>query len=274
VAVCPLGDIYSSNFRFGGHSMSSIRATTESLAESRLLAALPPAEQLRLLPELESTTFALGDIVYESGQRLHHIYFPTSCIASLVVTTQSGVTAEVALVGNEGALGIALFLGGATMPNRAVVQIAGGALRMRANTLRAEIEHSGPFRRLLSRYTQALITEVSQTAVCNRLHRVEQRLCRRILLCRDRQQSDELLMTHEFMANMLGGRRQSVTAAAGRLQEAGLIHYARGHIKILDRAGLERSACECYSLVKIELDRLLGLEKRGRTCGQRVRAAA
>src|ERR1700730_9604302 len=198
-----------------GHSMSIIRATTESFAGNRLLAALPPAQRARLLPELESTAFSLGDVVYESGQRLQHIYFPTSCIASLVITTQSGVTAEVALVGNEGALGIALFLGGATMPNCAVVQIAGGALRMRANTLRAEVEHSGPFRRLLSRYPQALITQISQTAVCNRLHRVEQRLCRRILLCRDRLQSDELLMTHEFMANMLGGRRQSVTAAAG-----------------------------------------------------------
>ena len=223
-----------------------------------------------MLPELESTAFAPGDIVYESGQRLHHIYFPTSCIVSLVITTQSGLTAEVALVGTEGALGIALFLGGVTMPNRAVVQIAGSALRMRANTLRAEVERSGPFRRLLSRYTQALITQIAQTAVCNRLHRVEQRLCRRILLCRDRLQSDELLMTHELMANMLGGRRQSVTAAAGRLQEAGLIHYARGHIKILDHAGLERSACECYSLVKTELDRLLVLERHG----QRVRVAA
>jgi CRP-like cAMP-binding protein len=254
--------------------MSIVRATTESLAESRLLAALPRAERARLLPELESTAFSPGDVVYESGQRLQHIYFPTSCIASLVITTQEGVTAEVALVGNEGALGIALFLGGATMANRAVVQIPGCALRMRANTLLAEVEHSGPFRRSLSRYTQALITQISQTAVCNRLHRVEQRLCRRILLCRDRLQSDELLMTHEFMANMLGGRRQSVTAAAGRLQAAGLIHYARGHIKILDRAGLEQSACECYSLVKTELERLFGLEKHGRTCAQRVRAAA
>jgi CRP-like cAMP-binding protein len=219
----------------GGHSMSIIRATTQSLAESRLLAALPPAERARLLPELESTAFSPGDVVYESGQRLQHIYFPTSCIASLVIATQDGVTAEVALVGNEGALGIALFLGGATMLNRAVVQIPGCALRMRANKLLAEVEHSGPFRRSLS---------------------------------------DELLMTHEFMANMLGGRRQSVTAAAGRLQAAGLIHYARGHIKILDRAGLEQSACECYSLVKTELERLFGLEKHGRTCAQRVRAAA
>jgi CRP-like cAMP-binding protein len=202
-------------------------------------AALPPEEQLRLLPKLDRTAFAVGDVVHEYGRRPDHVYFPTSCIASLVVTIQSGLTTEVALVGDDGVLGVSLFPGGMTMPHRAIVQIAGNALRMNASTLCAEFEHSGPLQRLLLRYTQALITQISQTAVCNRLHHVEQRLCRRILLCCDRLRSDELEMTQECMANMLGDRRQSVTTAAGRLQEAGLIHCARGHINVLDRPRLE-----------------------------------
>jgi CRP-like cAMP-binding protein len=227
-------------------------------AENQLLAALPSEDLVRLLPEFEQIAFTLGDVVYESGGRLNYIYFPTSCIVSLVYTMESGVTAEMGLVGNEGAVGIALFMGGDTMPNRAVVQIAGEAIRMRAERLLEEFRRGGPVQALLLRYSQALITQISQTAVCNRLHSVEQRLCRWILLCHDRLQSNELRMTQEFISNMLGGRRQSVTVAAGRLQDAGLIHYARGHIKILDRAGLQAAACECYQVVKTELDRLLG----------------
>jgi CRP-like cAMP-binding protein len=204
---------------------------------------------------------ALGEIIYESGGRLHYIYFPISCIVSLVYTMESGVTAEMGLVGNEGAVGIALFMGGDTMPNRAVVQIAGNALRLKSNLMLEEFRRGGPLHASLLRYTQALITQICHTAVCNRLHSVEQRLSRWILLCHDRLNSNELRMTQEFIANMLGGRRQSVTVAAGRLQAAGLIHYSRGHIEILDRRGLEAAACECYRVVKMETDRLLGAVK-------------
>lgn len=226
-------------------------------SENRLLAALPPEDYARLRPSLEKISFAIGDVVYDAGEHLDYVYFPTSCIVSLVYTTESGITAEMGLVGNEGAIGIAVFMGGGTTPNRAVVQIGGSALKIKAEVLRREFERNIPFQRLLLLYTQALITQVSQTAVCNRLHSVEQRLCRRILLFRDRLPSDEMLMTQEFIANMLGCRRQSVTVAAGHLQDAGLIHYARGHIKILDRGGLEQKVCECYQVVKTELDRLM-----------------
>ena len=226
-------------------------------AENFLLAALPPEEHARLRPSLEKVFLASGDIIYDTGGRLDHVYFPTSCIVSLVYITENGLSAEMGIVGNEGVVGIAFLLGSNTSPNRAVVQIAGHALKIKAEVLRGEFERNLPFQRLLLLYTQALITQVSQTAVCNRLHTVEQRLCRRILLCRDRLRSDELLMTQEFIASMLGCRRQSVTEAAGHLQDAGLIHYSRGRIKILDRAGLERQVCECYQLVKTELDRLM-----------------
>ena len=232
-------------------------STTLTPAENRLLAALPPEDFARLRPSLVKVSFVAGDIVYDAGEHLDYVYFPTSCIISLVYTTESGITAEMGLVGNEGAVGIAVFMGGDTTSNRAVVQIGGSALKIKAEVLREEFERNLPFHRLLLLYTQALITQVSQTAVCNRLHSVEQRLCRRILLCRDRMQSDEMLMTQEFIANMLGCRRQSVTVAAGHLQDAGLIHYARGHIKILNRAGLERKVCECYLVVKTELDHLM-----------------
>jgi CRP-like cAMP-binding protein len=227
-------------------------------AENRLLAALPSEDLVRLLPNLERIAFALGDVVFESGGHLNYIYFPTSCIVSLVHTMETGVTAEMGLIGNEGAVGIALFMGRDTMPNRAVVQIAGNAIRMKAKTLLEEFRRGGALQELLLRYTQALITQICQTAVCNRLHSVEQRLCRWILLCHDRLKSNELCMTQEFISNMLGGRRQSVTVAAGRLQDAGLIHYSRGHIKILDRKGLEAAACECYRVDKSEFDRLVG----------------
>jgi CRP-like cAMP-binding protein len=225
-------------------------------ADNRLLAALPAAEWERFLPALAPVTFALGDVVYESGGSQDHVYFPTSCVVSLLHTMQGGLTAEMGLVGNEGIVGIALFLGGDTRPNRAVVQIAGGAFKMKAKVVQEEFARGGASQQLFLRYTQALITQISQTAVCNRFHRVEERLCRWLLLCHDRGKSDELLLTHELVAHMLGGRRESVTVAAGRLQTAGLIRYARGHIRILDRKRLERSACECYQIVKTEIDRL------------------
>ena len=209
-----------------------------------------------------ASSLVLGEVVYESGGRLDYVYFPTSSVVSLLYTTEDGSTAEMGLTGKDGVVGIALFLGGDTTPNRAVVQIAGGAFRLKAKVLQEEFARAGPLQRLMLCYTQALITQISQTAVCNRLHSVEKRLCRWLLLSHDRIKSDELLMTQEFISNMLGGRRESVTVAAGRLQDAGLIHYARGHITILDRDRLETTVCECYRIVKEETDRLLGVAKR------------
>ncbi len=185
------------------------------------------------------------------------MYFPTTAVVSLLYTLASGMTAEMGLTGNDGVVGVALFLGGDTTPNRAVIQVAGGALQMKAKVLREEFARGRAFQQALLRYTQALITQISQTAVCNRLHPVEQRLCRWLLLCHDRVRSAELRMTQEFIANMLGGRRESVTVAAGRLQDAGLIRYARGQITIVDRPGLEATVCECYQIVKSEGERLL-----------------
>ena len=203
-------------------------------------------------------SFALGEVVYETGGHLEHIYFPTNAVVSLLYTMEDGSTAEMGLTGNDGVVGIALFLGGDTTPNRAVVQIAGDAFKMQARILREEFARGGPLQRVLLRYTQALITQISQTAVCNRLHSVEKRLCRWLLLCHDLVESERLEMTQEFISNMLGGRRESVTVAAGHLQDAGLIHYSRGHIAILDRKGLEAAACECYAIVRGEFDRLFG----------------
>jgi CRP-like cAMP-binding protein len=211
---------------------------------------------------LQPVTLSLGEVVYDSGGHLDAVYFPTTSIVSLLYTMENGSIAEMGLVGNDGVVGIALILGGETTPNRAVVQIAGHAWRMSARLLREEFARSGPFHQMLLRYTQALITQISQTAVCNRLHSVEQRLCRWLLLIHDRMDSEELPMTQEFIASMLGGRRESVTIAAGRLQAAGLIHYARGHISILDRHGLQRQECECYQIVKDESERLLGIGKK------------
>jgi CRP-like cAMP-binding protein len=222
------------------------------------MSSLPPEDAERLTRALQPVSFALGDVVYESGARLEHVYFPTTSVVSLLYTMENGSTAEMGLAGNDGVVGVALFLGGDTTPNRAVVQVAGGAFRMTAKLLREEFARGGPLQHALLRYTQALITQISQTAVCNRLHDVEQRLCRWLLLCHDRVKTNELAMTQEFISNMLGGRRESVTVAAGRLQDAGLIHYARGHISILDRPGLERTACECYRIVRDELERLYG----------------
>jgi CRP-like cAMP-binding protein len=236
----------------------SVIARTSEPAENRLLASLPGDEYERLLPRLEPVSFSLGEVVYEFGGHLDYVFFPTNSIVSLLYTMENGASAEMGLTGTDGVVGIALFMGGGTMPNRAVVQSAGGALRMKAEALQHEFAMGGKFQQLLLRYTQALITQISQTAVCNRLHSVEQQLCRWLLLSHDRVQADELIMTQELIADMLGVRREGVTVAAGRLQDSGAISYVRGHIKILDRQELERTVCECYQVVKTEFDRLLG----------------
>ena len=226
--------------------------------ENRLLAALPSEEYERLRPGLHQVSFPLGKVVYEFGGQLDYVYFPTTAIVSLLYTMENGASAEMGLTGNDGVVGIALFMGGGTMPNRAVVQSAGDALRMKAKLLQDEFARGGKFQQLLLRYTQALITQISQTAVCNRLHSVDQQLCRWLLLSHDRVPADELIMTQELIADMLGVRREGVTVAAGRLQDAGAISYVRGHIKILNRHKLEETVCECYRVVKNEFDRLLG----------------
>jgi len=225
---------------------------------NRLLARLPPEELERLLPHMEHVSFALGEVIYESGGRQSYIYFPTTAIISLLYLMENGSSAEMGVAGKEGLVGIALFMGGDTVPNRAVVQSAGAGFRMKTKVLKDEFARGGTFQRLLLRYTQALMTQMSQTAVCNRLHTVEQQLCRWLLLSRDRLDSDELVMTQELIANMLGVRREGVTHAAGRLQENRLISYVRGRITVLDRRGLETAVCECYRVVKDEYDRLLG----------------
>jgi CRP-like cAMP-binding protein len=218
---------------------------------------LPAAEYERLLPHLELVPMPLGEVLYESGGRLQHVYFPTTCIVSLLYVLENGASAEIAVVGNEGILGISLFMGGDTTPSRAIVQSAGFGYRLKAQMLKQEFSRAGPMLRLLLRYTQALITQMTQTAVCNRHHSVEQQLCRWLLLSLDRLPTDEVSMTQELIANMLGVRREGVTEAAGKLQRAGLIRYSRGRIEVLDRAGLELAVCECYAVVKREFDRLL-----------------
>src|SRR5687767_7258051 len=225
--------------------------------QSHLLNALPEAVYERLLPDLELVPLPLGQAVYESGKEQEYVYFPSASIVSLLYVMEDGSSAEIAVVGNEGVVGIALFMGGETTPSRAVVQSAGYAYRLKASLLKKEFERGGPLQYLLLRYTQALITQMAQTAVCNRHHSVEQQLCRWLLLSLDRLPSNELTMTQELIANMLGVRREGVTQAAGQLQEAGLIHYSRGHITVLDRPKLEKRVCECYAVVKRESDRLL-----------------
>jgi CRP-like cAMP-binding protein len=225
--------------------------------QNRLLAALPAAEFQRLLPHLELVQMPLGQALYESGSQLPHVYFPTTAIVSLLYVMEDGASAEIAVVGNEGILGIALFMGGETTPSRAVVQSAGYGYRLKAHLLKREFNRAGPVLHLLLRYTQALITQMAQTAVCNRHHSVEQQLCRWLLLSLDRLQSNRLNMTQELIANMLGVRREGVTEAAGKLQHAGLIRYRRGRIEVLDRRALEAQVCECYAVVKRESDRLL-----------------
>jgi CRP-like cAMP-binding protein len=225
---------------------------------NHLLAALPEDAYERLRPHLEPMSFSLGDVVYESGGHMRYVYFPTTSHVSLLYTMIDGSTAEMGLVGQEGIVGISLFMGGETTPNRAMVQGAGQAFRMKSKAMLDEFKRGGEFQHLLLRYTQALITQISQTAVCNRLHTVEQRLCRWLLMTHDLTQTDELQMTHEFISNMLGVRREGVTMAAHRLQEMGMISYVRGHIHILDRPQLLSHVCECYQVVKDEHDRLLG----------------
>jgi CRP-like cAMP-binding protein len=225
-------------------------------SQNHLLAALPAAEYERLKPHLELVHMPLGDVLCESGGRLHYVYFPTSAIVSLHYILENGASSEIAGVGNEGMLGISLFMGGETTPSWATVQTAGHGYRLKAALMLQEFNHAGPVQRLLLRYTQALIMQISQTAVCNRHHTIEQQLCRWLLLTLDRLESEELTMTQELIASMLGVRREGITEAAGKLQNAGIIRYRRGHIMVLDRSGLETHVCECYSVVKKEFDRL------------------
>ena len=225
--------------------------------QNHLLAALPEAEWLRWQPLLERVPLPLGKVLYESGAAMGHVYFPTNAIVSLLYVMEDGGSAEIAVVGNEGVVGIALFMGGESTPSRAVVQSAGEGYRLPAQVMKQEFERSGPVLHLLLRYTQALITQMAQTAVCNRHHSLDQQLCRWLLLSMDRLYGNELVMTQELIANMLGVRREGVTEGALKLQKAGLIKYARGHITILDRPGLEARTCECYAVVKKEYDRLL-----------------
>jgi CRP-like cAMP-binding protein len=225
--------------------------------QNHLLEAIPAAEAQRWLPLLESVELPLGSVLYESGGTLSHVYFPTSAIVSLLYVLENGASAEIAVVGNEGVVGISLFMGGESTPSRAVVQSAGNGLRLRAPIMKEEFNRAGAVLHLMLRYTQALITQMAQTAVCNRHHSLDQQLCRWLLLSLDRLQGNELVMTQELIANMLGVRREGVTEGALKLQHAGLIQYARGHITVLDRAGLEKRSCECYAVVKKEYDRLL-----------------
>jgi CRP-like cAMP-binding protein len=236
--------------------MSIAGFTRLAPAQNRLLTALPGDDYARLEPQLELVPLPLGWAVYESGGQQHYMYFPTTAIVSLLYVMEDGASAEIAVVGNEGLVGIALFMGGETTPSRAVVQSAGEGYRLRGSALKAEFERGGALQHLLLRYTQALITQMAQTAVCNRHHSVEQQLCRWLLLSLDRLPTKELVMTQELIANMLGVRREGVTQAAGKLQEAGIINYSRGKITVLDRPKLEGLVCECYGVVRRETDRL------------------
>jgi CRP-like cAMP-binding protein len=234
-----------------------VTRSPQSPNQNHLLAALPPVEFDRVAGHLELVAMPLGEILYEPGGQLQHAYFPTTCIVSLHYVTESGASAEIAGVGNEGVVGVSLFMGGQTTPSSAVVQTAGWAYRLERRLLKQEFDRAGPVLQLLLRYTQALITQMTQTAVCNRHHSVEQQLCRWLLMTLDRVPSGQLVMTQELIARMLGVRREGITEAAGRLQQAGLIRYRRGHIAVLERAGLETRVCECYAVVKTEITRLL-----------------
>jgi len=225
--------------------------------QNHLLAALPEPEYRRLFPHLELVPMPLGKALYESGDRMEFVFFPTTAIVSLLYVMENGASAEIAVVGNEGIVGIALFMGGETMPNRAVVQSGGQAYRLKGPLLQKEFGRAGALQHLLLRYTLAMLTQMAQTAVCNRHHSVDQQLCRWLLLSLDRLPSSELSMTQELIANMLGVRREGVTEAAGKLQDAGLIQYSRGRITVLDRPGLEARVCECYEVVRKEFLRLL-----------------
>jgi CRP-like cAMP-binding protein len=225
--------------------------------QNHLLAALPEADLVRILPRLELVDLSLGRAVYESGRVFSNVYFPITSIVSLLYVLENGASAEISVVGNDGVVGIALFMGGESMPNRAIVQSAGKAYRLDGQTLKQEFNRSGAFQHLLMRYTLALFSQMAQTAVCNRHHSVDQQLCRWLLLSHDRLSGDELNMTQELIVDMLGVRREGVIEAAGKLQQAGLIHYSRGKITIADRPGLEARVCECYAVVRKEFKRLL-----------------
>jgi CRP-like cAMP-binding protein len=227
------------------------------IRRNRLLAALPEGELMRWLPKLEAIELPLGKVLYESGSTLTHVYFPCDAIVSLLYVMENGASAEIAVVGNEGLVGISLFMGGESTPSRAVVQSAGGGFRLPAQSLKEEFNRAGPVLHLLLRYTQALITQMAQTAVCNRHHSLDQQLCRWLLLSLDRLDGNDLVMTQELIANMLGVRREGVTEGALKLQRAGLIRYARGHITVIDRPALEQRTCECYEVVRREYVRLL-----------------
>jgi CRP-like cAMP-binding protein len=240
-----------------GEFGSSMELSSDTPRQNYLLAALPEAEWDRLRPRMELKPMPLGHVLYEPGSAMRHVYFPTTSIISLLYVMENGSSAEIAIVGNEGIVGISLFMGGETTSSRAVVQSAGRAYRVPGKYLKEEFFRAGPLQRLLLRYTQALITQMGQTAVCNRHHSVEQQLCRWLLMSLDRLASNELRMTQELIANMLGVRREGVTESAGKLQKLGLIRYNRGVIVVIDRPALEAHACECYAVVKREFDRLL-----------------
>ncbi|WP_070345226.1 Crp/Fnr family transcriptional regulator [Pseudomonas aeruginosa] len=225
--------------------------------QNHLLAALTQEIQERLIPHLERVTLPLGKVLYESGDALRHVYFPTDAIVSLLYVMEGGASAEISVVGNEGLIGVAVFMGGESTPSRAIVQSAGHAYRLPGQKLKDEFNRHGEMLQLMLRYTQALITQMAQTAVCNRHHSIDQQLCRWLLLSLDRLPSNQLSMTQELIANMLGVRREGVTEAAGKLQKLGVIKYSRGHITVLDRPQLEALCCECYAVVKRETDRLL-----------------
>jgi len=229
----------------------------EDFRNNHLLAALPAAEWMRWSPLLERVDMPLGQVLYESGVTLGYVYFPLTSIVSLLYVMENGASAEIAVVGNEGLVGVSLFMGGESTPSRAVVQSAGIGCRLKAKIMKDEFDKAGPVLHLLLRYTQALLTQMAQTAVCNRHHSLDQQLCRWLLLSMDRLQGNELVMTQELIANMLGVRREGVTEGALKLQKAGLIRYARGHMTVLDRKGLEARTCECYAVVKREYERLL-----------------
>ena len=227
------------------------------LKKNSLLAALPDAEWKRWVPQLERVEMPLGQVLYEAGDTLKYMYFPITSIVSLLYVMENGASAEIAVVGNEGLVGVSLFMGGESTSSRAVVQSAGNGCRLKATVMKSEFDRAGPVLHLLLRYTQALLTQMAQTAVCNRHHSLHQQLCRWLLLSLDRLDGNELVMTQELIANMLGVRREGVTEGALQLQKEGLIQYARGHITVLDREGLENRTCECYAVVKREYDRLL-----------------
>jgi CRP-like cAMP-binding protein len=230
-----------------------------SLEENHILRALPPAERVRLFPHMKAVSLPLGAVLYEAGDILNDVYFPTDSIISLLYVLEDGASAEISVVGNDGAIGIALFMGGESTTNRAIVQSAGSAYRLSGRRLKEEFQRHGALLHILLRYTQSLITQMAQTAVCNRHHSVDQQLCRWLLLSLDRLPSSTLTMTQELIADMLGVRREGVTEAAGKLQKAGIIKYRRGEITVLDRAGLEACSCECYRVVRRETNRLLAV---------------